>query len=81
MGHDFGCALKALHAGRKVRRVGWNGKGMFIGLKEPKQARDMNLPYLYIQPVTDKYVPWTPSQTDILANDWELFPTNNGETK
>jgi len=27
---DFGGAIKALKAGRKVSRLGWNGKGLFI---------------------------------------------------
>jgi len=29
---DFGEALNELRAGRKVRRAGWNGKGMWIVL-------------------------------------------------
>lgn len=30
---NFGQAIEALKAGRKVRRAGWNGKGMFLWLK------------------------------------------------
>ena len=30
---DFGNAIKALKFGYKVRRKGWNGKGMFLWLK------------------------------------------------
>lgn len=30
---DFGGAIKALKEGRKVARMGWNGKGMFLWLK------------------------------------------------
>lgn len=29
-GLDFGQAIKALKAGRRVRRAGWNGKGMWL---------------------------------------------------
>jgi hypothetical protein len=29
---DFGDALRALKKGRKVQRVGWNGKGMWLSL-------------------------------------------------
>ena len=29
---NFGQALEALKDGKKVRRLGWNGKGMFIAL-------------------------------------------------
>ena len=30
---DFGKVIKALKAGKKVTRKGWNGKGMFLWLK------------------------------------------------
>ena len=36
---DFGEALKLLKAGKKVRRAGWNGKGMWIVLMP-----ELNLP-------------------------------------
>lgn len=29
---DFGEALKALKAGKKIARMGWNGKGMYLYL-------------------------------------------------
>ena len=31
---NFGDAIKALKEGKKVARQGWNGKGMFLWLKE-----------------------------------------------
>ena len=31
---NFGDAIKALKEGKKVARHGWNGKGMFLWLKE-----------------------------------------------
>jgi hypothetical protein len=31
---DFGEALKALKAGKKITRKGWNGKGMYLYLTE-----------------------------------------------
>ncbi len=30
---NFGMAIEALKAGKKVTRKGWNGKGMFLWLK------------------------------------------------
>lgn len=30
--HDFGWALTQLRAGARVRRAGWNGKGMYLWL-------------------------------------------------
>ena len=29
---DFGWAIQQLKAGKRVRRVGWNGKGMYLWL-------------------------------------------------
>lgn len=81
----FGAALDLLRAGRKVTRRGWNGRGMFIYLvpanSYPAQtdvARaefgDM-VPYreyLAMKTVNNEIVPWVASQTDILADDWQI---------
>lgn len=69
--HDFGWALFQLRKGLKVYREGWNGKGMWIDLYRPK-AND-HLPYIMMKTVDDKFVPWLASQTDILAEDWEII--------
>lgn len=34
---EFGETLKQLRAGKKVERLGWNGRGMYIALQEPDQ--------------------------------------------
>lgn len=36
---DFGDAINALKRGCKVRRKGWNGKGMFLWLKYPATVK------------------------------------------
>lgn len=36
---DFGLALQALKAGKKVARKGWNGKGMWLSLSGPLEGR------------------------------------------
>lgn len=38
--NDIGWAVKQMHDGQKVRRAGWNGKGMFVVL----------MPALYLPP-------------------------------
>lgn len=73
---DFGQALHALRNGKRVQRVGWNGKGMWLEYVAAKQwSYDQNaretLPFIAMKTADDKFVPWLASQTDILANDWQ----------
>jgi hypothetical protein len=81
-GMNFGEALEALKAGKKCRRAGWNGKGIYIEMQRPDEHSKMTLPYIYIvttQLITDNpaspkgVVPWLASQTDMLAEDWEII--------
>lgn len=73
---DFGNALRALKDGLKVARKGWNGKGLWLELQKPDEHSKMTLPYVYLNyPEGDTYhngcrVPWLPSQTDMLEEDW-----------
>jgi len=74
---DFGAAILALKAGRRVYRAGWNGKNMWLGLQFPDGNSRMTLPYVYIEyPVGHPFypngsrVPWLASQTDMLGEDW-----------
>jgi hypothetical protein len=66
----FGEALKHIKDGRAVRRIGWNGKGMWLELQRPDAHSKMTLPYIFMVTVTGDRVPWLASQTDILAEDW-----------
>lgn len=69
---DFSDALHSLKRGLKVSRSGWNGKGQWVGLQEPDSGSMNTLPYAYIRTVTGDRVPWICSQTDMLADDWEV---------
>ncbi len=70
--HDIGWAIKRLWGGQRIRRAGWNGKGMWIGLQIPDAHSKMSLPYVYMHTVHRDLVPWLCSQADLLAFDWEL---------
>lgn len=81
---DFGKALESLKEGKRVARKGWNGKGIFIELQRPDEHSKMTHPYIYIDTLglqTDNpdapkdRVPWLASQTDMLAEDWEVIET------
>lgn len=71
-GNGFGWALEELFLGHRVRRQGWNGKGMWVMLQRPDSGSKMTRPYLYLKDVHDTLGPWLPSQTDLLSFDWEL---------
>lgn len=76
---SFGHAIEAMRAGKKVCRVGWNGRGIFIQIQVPDENSKMTSPYIYIdttglettnEKAPKSLVPWLASQTDMLANDW-----------
>ena len=72
--NTFGEVLQVLKEGiYLVRRTGWNGKGMYISLQTPDASSKMTLPYIYMRTVQGDLVPWLASQTDILAEDWEII--------
>lgn len=75
----FGQALNALKTGKNVARLGWNGKGLHLELINPAKYSEATMPYVcLVYPINPKHpvypnggrVPWTPSQTDMLASDW-----------
>lgn len=89
---DFSKALEAVKSGKKVSRAGWNGKGLWVEIQRPDQHSKMTRPYLYLvspRGSTNQFgsevkdferVPWLASQTDLLANDWNLIDDSPVET-
>lgn len=69
---NFGQAIALLKGDKKVCRTGWNGKGMWLALQRPDSHSKMTLPYIYMSTAQGQLVPWVASQTDILAEDWEV---------
>lgn len=74
MANTIGWAVKEMQNGEKVRRTGWNGKGMWLALQTPDAESKMTKPYVYIRTAGDigELVPWNASQADLLATDWEI---------
>lgn len=80
---NFGHALELLKRGKKVARKGWNGKGMFLFLATGKEFESENfgdkLPEIINDVICMKTaqnticIGWLASQTDMLAEDWELI--------
>lgn len=83
----FGQAIEALKAGQAVARSGWNGKGMYLyyvpGNSYPavteiaKATFGEMVPYgayIAMKTAQNNVVPWLASQTDVLAEDWDVLP-------
>lgn len=83
---NFSVALDSIKAGNRVKRSGWNGKGMFVFLVQGSTFKVSRAPLLGIFPAGTEinYKPhidikgvdgsistWVPSIGDIMANDWE----------
>lgn len=87
-GLTFGLAVEAMKMGKRVARMGWNGKGMFLFLV-PGSTFSVNrppllgiypegtvvnyCPHIDMKTADDKVVPWLASQTDVLAEDWVIL--------
>lgn len=75
---NFGQAIEEMKAGKAVCRAGWNGKGMNLTYVQNWTFTNgvMDnfpcLPFIVMKTADEKSVPWLASQTDILAEDWEL---------
>lgn len=83
---DFGKAIDALKAGKRVARQGWNGKGMWLyyvpanSYKAQTDAARAEFgdmvpygAYLAMKTAQGNVVPWLASQTDVLAEDWVIL--------
>lgn len=84
---DFGDAIRALKNGCRMARLGWNGRGMFLyfvpagnypartDIAKAEWGEEGLVPYqpyIAMKTVQGTVVPWLASQTDVLAEDWEI---------
>lgn len=83
---SFSIALDYLKQGKKVARAGWNGKGMFLFLADDIEFHteadlscvsdlegDLTEQSIVLKTADNKFVVgWLASQTDMLADDWNI---------
>lgn len=81
---NFGKALEALKAGKKVARRGWNGKSQYIELATNISYVNANNEVINCEheAIGNKAIAfvgtsgvqmgWLASQADMLAEDWEV---------
>lgn len=72
-GEPFGfrAALTALFADQRVRRLDWNGQGMYIYLVRESSAWPRRA-HIDMQYADGTFGVWVPSISDILAEDWVI---------
>ncbi len=88
----FSEALGMVRNGFQIARKGWNGKGQYVfymrGYPDGVVANELTRqatgedivkvqPYLAMMTVQGTIVPWTVSQTDLLATDWTANPNSS----
>ncbi len=86
-GMPFGSAIELMKSGFKVARKGWNGKGMFLyHVPANRYAATTKAgneiagddgkveygAYIAMKTAQGNVVPWLASQTDMLAEDWNI---------
>lgn len=82
---QIGEAVTAMQNDQLVARAGWNGKGMFLFLNRNEgatteyevggrilEAEEQN--WVAMKTAQGTVVPWLCSQSDLLADDWEVVP-------
>lgn len=87
-GMSFGLAIEALKLNKRVARAGWNGKGMWLSLVGVKSSWCGSIegventmpvgwqgysPFIAMYTADGMLVPWLASQTDMLADDWQVI--------
>lgn len=87
---DFGQAMLCLKKGNRICREGWNGKNMWLTWVKPghydvgvstvnptrSTLKTKLAPWVAIKSANDEFLPWTPSQADMAAEDWDVVPVN-----
>ena len=77
---NIGDAVEALKANKRVFRTGWNAKGIWLAIHVDLPHPEMMLPYICLfYPEGHEVYPtgyrilWSPTQADILGNDWQVI--------
>ena len=75
---SFATAYEYIKEGKKVSRQGWNNRRIWIMRNTLRNGnRKINLngfeDFIIMMTIGGKYIPWTPSQTDLLTEDWILI--------
>ena len=77
---NIGDAVEALKANKRVFRSGWDAKGIWLAIHVDLPHPEMMRPYICLfYPEGHEVYPtgyrilWSPTQADILGNDWQVI--------
>lgn len=72
---DFSVALRLMHGGVWVKRLGWNGVGLCVRYVEgtTMATGEAVAPHFVIQKFAGDINTWVPSVSDLNAKDWVVF--------
>lgn len=82
---DFGKAIEAVKAGKRVSRAGWNGKGQYIELATCVSYKNATGEIINVNHqalgnnaiafvgTSGVQLGWLASQADMLAEDWMIL--------
>ena len=88
---NFGEAIKAVRAGKRISRAGWNGKNQFIELASCISYKNANGDIVNVNHnaigncalafigTSGVQLGWLASQADMLADDWLIANQTNKE--
>jgi len=74
---NFSEALILLRNGHTLAREGWNGKGMHLRMVSDATFSNKEAvlaPFIALKTVQETFIPWVPSQADLLATDYRCVP-------
>jgi len=67
----FSWALYEMDEGHKLYRRFWKN-WQYVKLHNSMDSEEVNCSYYYFSPEPGLTIPWTPSQEDLRAQDWEI---------
>lgn len=77
---SFSKALESLKSGKRLKRIGWNGKEQYICLGNRIEWREGDVSYreddmnvIVFHGTHSTQVGWLASQADMLKDDWEVI--------
>jgi hypothetical protein len=75
---NFEKALEEIKNGKRVSRKGWNENEWIMKVNSSSLpwrgiGKIDTLPWIGMRTIDARYIPWTATHIDLLANDWYMF--------